>query len=301
MSNFQAIHERISLKTESELEAYSEWLRSAAKSTAPEQLTAKEFANIIDSDSSKLTNRTFLLPLIRRMMRYTPRLPIGATRYHIYRLVVDPYQLLPSNLDEGDHVFGSGPLIDTPILCVNTSIQPRKPAGPLRCRDPNLPEVSKRVVQFDSRDDTPGFIFQLGELQSALHGREDEWTPRKAASMASSFADSDTKYHWHSTGFILVARLRPDGKLNGIYGIYNMTPEDDSDNNVQITHDHWGMPPAEPGEKRLQFSMARIGDTLGGLGYDQLMDWSDRTLHPVELVRVMPANNQLRCVRLTVA
>jgi hypothetical protein len=68
----------------------------------------------------------------------------------------------------------------------------------------------------------------------------------------------------------------------------------------QLTHRFWGIPPTGDNEPKEQFSVARIGDTLGSLGYAKTMVWKDKIGHPVELVRVKPAGNTLGAIRQTV-
>ncbi|KAK3364209.1 hypothetical protein B0T25DRAFT_598083 [Lasiosphaeria hispida] len=119
--------------------------------------------------------------------------------------------------------------------------------------------------------------------------------------MAATVDDDDLE--WTATGFNLVARLGQFGGINGVYAIYNMVYYDETAGHSKaIAHGSWGIPPGRGKDNKPhdQFSLARIGDNLGVLGYAKPISWHDKIEHPVELVRVKRAGNVLGAIRQTI-
>ncbi|KAI5859981.1 hypothetical protein GGS23DRAFT_583344 [Durotheca rogersii] len=286
-----------------DLEAYCAWLHARSQAFRAPPISCADF--VAQIDSANLMDKTVRIKLTRSAMENIPPVvPIGSDIDNLYRLVVDPYHLIPHDQNCSYRTLdGTEELMSGCILGVNTTIQPREPALPVSCRNANLSERSTRSAESDD-DDTPGFIFfQLGTLQYAWHNHEDNWSSDIAEEVAATMDDDDDgNVDWLDTEFYLVARLGQSGRTTGVYAIYNMFQTyGNSCYRRQIVHDQWGiLPPLYGGGERQQFSMARIGDTLGCLGYGKPLVLEEKVEHPVELVRVKPSGNALGAIRQTV-
>ncbi|KAK3364775.1 hypothetical protein B0T24DRAFT_598106 [Lasiosphaeria ovina] len=166
---------------------------------------------------------------------------------------------------------------------------------------PSMTEEASPTVPIGSDGD---FLYRLlGDLEYARHKLEEKnWSPTLAETLITSIQEDDLD--WKTTGFHLVARLGDSGSIDGVYAIYNMFPEDDiTGARQQVTHRFWGIPPSRGNDgkphEQLQFSVARIGDTLGSLGYVKPLCWHDKVEQPVELVRVKRAGNALGAIHQT--
>ncbi|KAL2130039.1 hypothetical protein VTI74DRAFT_6968 [Chaetomium olivicolor] len=174
-------------------------------------------------------------------------------------------------------------MLGSHFLGVNTSVQPKQPAGPASRREANLSETSACSAESEDAD-APGFVFfQLGDLQYAtLPAGQHGWP------------DNDTirRLDWESTGFNLFARLGPTCRVESIWAIYNMFPEDEMNWwRNPVSHKRWGIPPTPAGkeeeEEEEQFSVAKVGNRLSDFGEDYHVVWTDKIEHPVELVGVV--------------
>ncbi|KAK3348806.1 hypothetical protein B0T25DRAFT_546561 [Lasiosphaeria hispida] len=288
--------------------AYGVWLEARCQALRAPPISCANF--VAQVDSASLIDETCRIKLTRSTME-NPALvvPIGSDSDNLYRLVVRPYHLMSHDQNCGYRTLdGTEELIDGSILGVNMTIQPREPALPASRRNANLSEQSTRSAESDD-DHAPGFIFfQLGILQYTWHNQEDNWSSDIAEGVAANMGgdddddDDDDDVNWLDTNFYLVARLGPSGCTTGIYAIYDMFQAyGDSCHRRQIVHDRWGiLPPPYSGGQTQQFSMARIGDTLGCLGYGKPLVLEEKVEHPVELVRVKPSGNALGAIRQTV-
>jgi hypothetical protein len=107
---------------------------------------------------------------------------------------------------------------------------------------------------------------------------------------------------WLSTGFCVVVRFSSAGQSKGIYLIYDMFPEHDYWDRVEIESDNtWGRLMLDAA---LQFSCAKVGATLrelqpGVTGFKALT-LTELIDHPVELVRAVRSSNG-EIIRVTVA
>ncbi|KAK3357995.1 hypothetical protein B0T25DRAFT_540717 [Lasiosphaeria hispida] len=280
--------------------AFRKWLHNKREMSRPPILEGHEL--ITQVDSANLLQDSFLNRIIPSMTEEpSPTVPIGSDRDFLYRLVANPDGLVPHDRNCSEMTVESEPLIPYYILGVNTTVQPREPAVPTSRRKANTSEVSTYSAESDDAQ-TPGFIFfQLGDLEYARHKLEENWSPSLAETLITSIQEDDLD--WKTTGFHLVARLGDFGSIDGVYAIYNMFPEDDiTGARQQVTHRFWGIPPSRgnDGKPHEQFSVARIGDTLGSLGYVKPLCWHDKVKQPVELVRVKRAGNALGAIRQTV-
>ncbi|KAK3362557.1 hypothetical protein B0T25DRAFT_8684 [Lasiosphaeria hispida] len=284
-----------------DIKAFNTWLSTKREAHQKPVLTTEDF--IMQIDSQALTQTSVIQGFVSSMMRDTPTAPIGSDRRHLYRLVADPYGLTSNDKNSSMETLDkSQPLIDHAILGLNSTVQPKEPAVPASRRAANLSEASTRSGESDDHHQAPGFIFfQLGSLQFTWHHLESDWSPAVAENLAATIDENSGEYQWVPTGFYLVARLGHFGCVDGIYAIYNMYPlNEDTGLCEQVTWSSWGIPPKRGDELEQQFSVARIGDTLGSLGYAKPIVWSEMIEHPVELVRVKPAENSLGAVRETV-
>ncbi|KAK3934139.1 hypothetical protein QBC46DRAFT_428946 [Diplogelasinospora grovesii] len=279
--------------------AYGAWLEARCQALRAPPISYSDF--IAQVDSANLIDETFRIKLTRSTMENpAPVVPIGSDSNNLYRLVVRPYHLISYDQNYGYTTLdGTEELIDGSILGVNTTIQPREPALPVSRRNANLSEQLTRSAESDD-DHAPGFIFfQLGTLQYTWHNYEDNWSSDIAEGVAANMDDDEV--NWLDTNFYLVARLGQSGRINGVYAIYDMFQAyGDSSYRRQITHDRWGILPPYSGGQTQQFSMARIGDTLGCLGYRKPLVLEEKVEHPVELVRVKRSGNALSAIRQTV-
>ncbi|KAK3345920.1 hypothetical protein B0T25DRAFT_583207 [Lasiosphaeria hispida] len=231
--------------------------------------------------------------------------PIGHDQDFVYRLLADPDGLVPHNRHMGHFTPAEEPLLPCYILGVNTTVQPCEPALPASRRKANLSEVSTHSAESDDNE-APGFIFfTLGPLEYSRH---------RLVGGSSSVVD-ENGLEWKRTGFCLIARVGDFGHISGVYATYDMfllgatdithvwfpTKEDVSGgpSRDQITSENWGIPPGggEGGGINEQFSLARIGDTVGSLGFARPIMWHDEVEHPVELVRVKRTGNSLGVLR----
>ncbi|KAL2133105.1 hypothetical protein VTI74DRAFT_2936 [Chaetomium olivicolor] len=147
---------------------------------------------------------------------YQPIIKIGFDGDILYRLVPEPFGLQAHPRDGGG-VTGR-PMLGSHFLGVNSTVQPKGPAGPASRREANLSEISTNSGESEDAN-APGFIFfQLGDLQYAKIPAGQHGWPENALSL-----------EWESTGFNLVARLGPTGRVESIWAIYNMFPEDEMD------------------------------------------------------------------------
>lgn len=275
-----------------DLNAFQAWLRTQRKAFDRFILEPKDF--IAQVDSANLIQESFLDHIVFSMTRAPrPIIPIGSDRHFLYRLVAEPHGLQSQdrNSSSTTKTSDSHPLIEFVILGLNPTVQPQEPAVPTNRQIANLSETSTHSAESEDDNQAPGFIFfQLGELEYTSYNQEQGW--------------SSTEDDWEKTGFNLVARLGEFGQINGVYAIYNMYPFDEiTQDYQQVTHRFWGIPPtgdSETEEPEEQFSVARIGDTLGSLSYAKPMLWTEKIKHPVELVRVKPAGNVLGAIRQTV-
>jgi hypothetical protein len=119
---------------------------------------------------------------------------------------------------------------------------------------------------------------------------------------SSTSPDKLGRSAWLSTGFCVVVRFDSAGQPKGIYLIYDMFPENDDRDRMEIeSGDRWGrlVPDAA-----LQFSCAKVGATLRELqpGSDgfKALTLTELIGHPVELVRAARSSNG-EIIRVTVA
>ncbi|KAK3935704.1 hypothetical protein QBC46DRAFT_461926 [Diplogelasinospora grovesii] len=272
--------------------AFRNWVHDKYEMSRPPILEGDEF--IAQVDSANLLQDSFLDRVVPSMTRDPcPTVPIGSDHDFLYRLVADPDGLVPHDQNCSEMTAELEPLIPYYILGLNTTVQPREPAVPTSRRKANMSEKATTTGK------PPGFIFfQLGELQYARHKLGESWSPALAETLATTIQGDDLD--WKATGFHLVARLGDFGGINGVYAIYNMFPEDEiTGARQQVTHRFWGITPSRgnDGKPHEQFSVARIGDILGCLGYAKLICWHDKIEQPVELVRVKRAGNALCAIR----
>ncbi|PTB62963.1 hypothetical protein BBK36DRAFT_1162742 [Trichoderma citrinoviride] len=236
-------------------------------------LTPARFVELADSiNFYNPAERKELLPGLEWAVR--PWIPVGYEQTTLYRLVPSLDRLVPQSSECPQTSYQ---VLDTAFLGVNTTVQPREPARPLNRRAPNLSEQSTQSAESDGAD-APGFVFhQLGALECV----ECE----TAAEMPSTLEQGDDSDDWEPTGFAVVARLSPAGRMDGVYAIYNMNPVDlDTFKREPVTNATWGIPPSSPEE---QFSCARIGNKLGDFGFKFELAWTEQVHHPVELVRAV--------------
>ncbi|KAL7930842.1 hypothetical protein V8C35DRAFT_329881 [Trichoderma chlorosporum] len=232
-------------------------------------LTPARFIEI--ADSINFLNPTEYKDLLPGLTwAYRPWIPLGYENTTLYRLLPSIHNLTP----QSKYPLTDYEVLDTAFLGVNTTIQPREPSLPLNRRALNLSEESTKSAE--PGDVAPGFVFhELGVLQCLECETADE--------MPTSLEEGDDcEGDWEPTGFCVVARLSSTGHINGVYVIYNMNPRMEGFlSREQVTHGAWGIPPSSPGE---QFSCARIGSTMGNLGFKVKLAWSEQINHPVELV-----------------
>ncbi|KAK3346538.1 hypothetical protein B0T25DRAFT_613093 [Lasiosphaeria hispida] len=196
-----------------------------------------------------------------------PIVAIGSDTDFVYRLMTEAYGLVSHDQNRSGTTAESEPLISYYVIGVNTTVQPREPALPTSRRKANMSEISTRSAESDDNQ-IPGFIFfQLGALEYARHNQDGGWSPALGEMLATRVQEGETGFH-------LVARAGQFGGINGVYAIYSMFPDDESTGTYQqATHPFWSIPPrpstgASPHE---QFSVARVGDNLGRMGYNKLL------------------------------
>ncbi|KAH6649593.1 hypothetical protein F5144DRAFT_479257 [Chaetomium tenue] len=274
------------------------------------RLTAEEFARQVDSMNFQSVKACYKLTKSMGIL-----IPIGFDGPIIYRLIVHPWELRPHLLE--DHVAFEFDMLRGPkwsewsepcepscdsllspwILGVNLTVKPCQP----RCDGPgNLSEISTRSVESADTDaDAPGFtFFQLGDLQytGRTNRREGPWLDGDEEKAYSSCGGG-----WAETGFVVVARLNPSGRADGIYVVYDMyrdigarrNPGYKSAKETKIIDSWWwGEPPTAywqgiPSYKirKDKFSCAKLAPNFSSLGKDYQVVWTEKTKYPVELVR----------------
>ncbi|OIW23324.1 hypothetical protein CONLIGDRAFT_637746 [Coniochaeta ligniaria NRRL 30616] len=286
--------------------AYGTWLNNN-HDHSPRPLSASEFCSVVDN--KHLVQWTSLGEFVRSTLFHGGKLsvPVGSDSEYAYRLVPGPHGLVPHdrNLSPWSQGYAREPLLEHELLGVNLSVQPREPPLPANRRRTNMSEESTRSGQSDDENNplAPGFIFfQLGELQYVFHDLEDA---DLLGAPAQAILARENDYSWESTGFYLVARLGTTGKMAGVYAVHDMFPVHQyTGRREQRRGDNWGVLPRGEQEERRdriagigQFSIARIGDSLGQLGYDRPLTLTERVDHPVELVRVKPSAGARGAVR----
>jgi hypothetical protein len=281
-----------------ELDAYFEWVHARAEEAASPGLTADKFIIQVDSIDFLSNDGNELVEAMDKL--YSIVVPIGFDGNILYRLLTDPFTL-QAHPREDTATPSSDLLLQSYFLGVNPTVQPREPAVPANRRQANLSETSTRSAESDDVD-MPGFeFFQLGELEYARRrdGRSGPW---------NNDDERDLPFGWRKTGFVMVARLGPSRRVDGIYAIYNMWFRDEDEeaccsDDLEpkiITHSYWGIPPTAKfagGED--QFSCAKLGPRLSSFGKDHQVVWTEKIGHPVELVRVKRSGDG-RILRTTV-
>ncbi|EAQ88290.1 predicted protein [Chaetomium globosum CBS 148.51] len=192
------------------------------------QLTAEEFARQVDSMNFHSSKACY--KLIKSM---GVLIPIGFDGPIIYRLIVHPWELRPHLLEDDvaslfdmsqwsewsePSASSCDSLLPSYFLGVNLTVKPCQPP----CDGPGNPsEISTRSVESADADvDAPGFtFFQLGDLEytGRTNGREGPWLDSNEERAYSSYIEG-----WAETGFVVVARLNPSGRTDGIYVVYDM-------------------------------------------------------------------------------
>jgi hypothetical protein len=286
--------------------AFGTWVDN--RTPPPRSLSASEFCSVIDKQH--LVQWTSLSDFVVSTITYGRKLtvPIGFDSEYVYRLVPNPLGLVPHdrNLSPTSQGFTRESLLQHYLLGVNLSVQPRQPPLPPNRRRLNMSEESTRSGQSDDENNplAPGFIFfQLGELQYATHELEEE--DYSGASAQAILATRQDDYAWDPTGFYLVARLGTTGQMAGVYAVYDMFPmHQETGRREQLRGDNWGLLPRGDMEEERdriagigQFSIARVGDSLGQLGYHRPLMLTEHTTYPVELVRVKQGAGTLGAMR----
>lgn len=284
---------------EKDLMAYFAWLQKRLDRGEKERNTSISQSDLIHMistiDYTNEDQRDTLLSVIDK--RAVPRCPIGTDMNGVrYRLVPEAYGLQPDR--ESPPV--NCKILDSSVLGVNTNVQPLQPPQPPQTCDPNepdprhrlgLPEVSSDLNEFGDWK-SGGFVFhQLGALEL--------WFDLGESSKDSNFAN---KGSWQPTSFFVVVRFSCSGDPEGIYIIYNFYPEDDLDGNRDRKIDgyDWGYLSDWELKAGIQFSMARIADNIGELGYEHKLNFTEVCDYPVEIVPAL--QTQLgTIVRATVA
>ena len=84
-------------------------------------------------------------------------------------------------------------------------------------------------------------------------------------------------------------RFGRTGAANGVYIIYVFYPQYDGgdERELKITDDDWGYLPDPKSEMELQFSIAKISDSINELGSENKLKLSEVVQHPVEIVRAV--------------
>lgn len=173
------------------------------------------------------------------------------------------------------------------------------------------PSTTPRTESNDDENISPGFIFlQLGILQGADHWlyneEEDEDWEWEVGGILEVLEKGpvyykegegppwdDKRWGWEDTNFNIVARIRREtGRIEGIYVVCNSLRVGDV--NQYDQEDGWAF---SCGEIEGPFFVARIGDSLGAMGFTTEMMFVERIEWPVEIVRVRPAGNRMGVVR----
>ncbi|KAK0725675.1 hypothetical protein B0H67DRAFT_642067 [Lasiosphaeris hirsuta] len=152
--------------------------------------------------------------------------------------------------------------------------------GPQPTADLNLAsQLPPYILSFQLHEKPEFVFFQLGEL---------EYTPYTTP---YTTATTNAIRRWDETGFCVVARIGPSGKMDGKNAVYRIPSEDDDADEAVNAEDDWGLLPTPLGSldsvaKRI--FCARLGGSLGELGGDHRLDWEDNILYedPVQPVPV---------------
>jgi hypothetical protein len=289
--------------TPDDLHAFQTWLDD--RTPSPPALSAPDFISVVDKAhlvqwSDDLSN--FVVSAIIHGRKLS--IPVGFDSEYVYRLVPNPLGLIPHdrNLSSTTKDARREPLLQRYLLGVNFNVQPWQPKSSASSRTMNMPDESPRSGQskVESNALIPGFIFfQLGELQAASHGLQSVYSGPEAR---KTLLEQQDDHSWEPTGFYLVARLGPTGKMAGVYAIYDEFPIHLDTGRREHTRDHnWGVLPRGDADLARdgigQFSLAKIGQRLGELGYHKRLRLTENLHYPVELVRVKPCIGTLGAVR----
>ncbi|KAH6649576.1 hypothetical protein F5144DRAFT_9059 [Chaetomium tenue] len=262
-----------------------------------EALTPEEYVRHVDSMSFHSMKARDKLKSASHLI-----VPIGFDGPFIYRLLI-------SLADEQTHIWGdveaerarlSESLMGPCFLGVYLTVNPREPSY---SEPGNLSETSRRSVE-SADADAPGFpFFHLGELEygERRNGRQGPWGDGHEEKLSKKGAKRSGG--WRETGYGLVARLNPSGYADGIYIMMHnidgeiplMYPSDsegyyteDADKEPRIiTHSSRCLPLTSSydhgGEGRFWF--AKFAPNLSSCGKDYQIVLTEKTEHPVELVR----------------
>jgi hypothetical protein len=268
-------------------EALAKWASARIRQSRVRDLTPVDRDVLINTvDSMNYRNdyaQSVLVDWLERDVK--PWIPIGKDQTTHYRLVPGAYCLIAHK----DNYNTPHKVLCENVLGVNTNVAPRKPARD-RSRQQSMSEVS--TASNGTNDGKGGFVFhQLGTLEYFAGARSQTTSMDKLGRSA-----------WLPTGFCVVVRFGSDGQPKGIYLIYDMFPENDDGDRVEIESGNaWGrlVPDAA-----LQFSCAKVGATLGELqpgsnGFKALT-LTELIGYPVELVRAVRTSND-GIIRVTVA
>ncbi|EAQ92139.1 predicted protein [Chaetomium globosum CBS 148.51] len=281
-----------------DLQEFYDWIWAKSLTRRLEVLTAEEFVRQVDSMSfHSIKAREKLSDPMDTIV-----IPIGFDGPFIYRLVTFVSHLM-------SHLWGdvtaeqarlSESLMGPGFLGVNLTVNPRESSYD---EPGNLSETSTRSVESaDASADEPGFPFiQLGDLEygERENGRQGPWEDGDEKQLSKLWAENS--YGWRETGYGLVARLNPSGYADGIYIMmydidgkillkYANYPDDYDDWDKEVTvithssrclpitshHGHGG---------RGRFWFAKLAPNLSSCGKDYQIVLTEKTEHPVELVR----------------
>lgn len=102
---------------------------------------------------------------------------------------------------------------------------------------------------------------------------------------------------WEPTGFFVVGELTRNGKIRGVYVIYDMFPRNERGERTQVKSGNWACLPGT----ETQITCARLANNMGHFtgGFQTWLQWTPITTYPIEIVRLVNTNNQIR--RVTVS
>ncbi|KAK3346070.1 hypothetical protein B0T25DRAFT_267976 [Lasiosphaeria hispida] len=231
---------------------FKDWLRARRENFAPKILTDPDKFKT-DIDNAHFFNETFLDTMVRSTgAKQRLWVPIGRDEHFRYRLTVEPHGLEATDVDDEENLVNLAPVFPRCVLAFQS---PGKAA--------------------EKSAEKPAFIFfQLGEL---------EYTP-------NTDTDIDTiatHRGWDETGFNVVARIGSDGKMGGIFIVYNMD-ETRTDRDLK---EIWGLLPTPLGsdfdDEERRFFCARLSNSLGELGDDYRLNWEEDSIFGRELANLV--------------
>lgn len=182
---------------------------------------AKDLINYVDS--KHLASIPALRDFVTFAMLDPPVIPVGCDRQFFYRVVVEVPSLRSDDNNCSLTSLASPAQVLLPHYLLGLNKATETEATDQANAGARLNNSPSTRSSYSEDAHSAGSVFlQLGQLEYASHYSQDDWSPSVAEFIAPAVYDEDLDYDWESTGYNLVARLDSNGRVDGIYAVYNM-------------------------------------------------------------------------------